>query len=365
MVNQNMYLTPLSALTPATIEQLGMMLDSRKVIPTSKGHLRDWRGLAEMVGLSAVQQSALNGKANCLFTEEVLKLWQTLKDPKLPPNIGTLQDLLEEIDRWDIHDDLAPQFELDAEKYRQPVEQSQIDRKKQQNSSDREIITIDDTVLVEKGLPPQQYDVMLLYADEDYARANEILERLEERNIKVFIKNRDLIPGVFEFDAVLEMIANRCNKIVVIFSDPLFQNDKLNSFLVSYAQVVGIETDKRKIIPVTFEMCNIPSKLRFIYRVDYSNNQHWNFYDKLYNSVRPSHLPPSTQLMPRATKPSLSEEIEPMKSATSTSLDSAYLSESPPWSTPLEEAKRTKNKKLKFLKIFNKGKKKVGQSVAS
>ncbi|CAB3371889.1 Hypothetical predicted protein [Cloeon dipterum] len=323
----------------------GMMLDSRKVIPTPKGHLRDWRGLAEMVGLSAVQQSALNGKANCLFTEEVLKLWQTLKDPKLPANVGTLQDLLEEIDRWDIHDDLAPQFELDAEKYRQPVEQSQTDRKKQQVSSDREIITIDDAVLVEKGLPPQQYDVMLLYADEDYARANEILERLEERKIKVFIKNRDLIPGVFEFDAVVEMIAN--------------------SFLVSYAQVVGIETDKRKIIPVTFEMCNIPSKLRFIYRVDYSNNQHWNFYDKLYNSVRPSHLPPSTQLMPRATKPFLSEEIEPMKSATSTSLDSAYLSESPPWSTPLEETKRAKNKKLKFLKIFNKGKKKVGQSVAS
>jgi len=38
----------------------------------------------------------------------------------------------------------------------------------------------------------------------------------------------------------MEMIANRCNRIIVIFSDHLFQNDSLNSFLVSYAQSVGI-----------------------------------------------------------------------------------------------------------------------------
>lgn len=58
--------------------------------------------------------------------------------------------------------------------------------------------------------------------------------------LQVFEKTRDLIPGVFEFDAVMELIANRCNRIIVIFSDHLFQNDSLNSFLVSYAQSVGI-----------------------------------------------------------------------------------------------------------------------------
>jgi succinyl-CoA synthetase alpha subunit len=56
----------------------------------------------------------------------------------------------------------------------------------------------------------------------------------------VFEKTRDLVPGVFEFDAVMELIANRCNKIIVIFSDNLFQNDSINSFLVSFAQSVGI-----------------------------------------------------------------------------------------------------------------------------
>jgi hypothetical protein len=137
MGKQNLFQTPLSALKPATKELLGVMLDSRKIIPTENGYLRfdiiakpamhennlknrfyrDWRGLAESVGLSAIQQNALNSKQDSKPTEHVLKLWQELRDPKVPPNMGTLQDILKDLDRWDICDDVTPLFEADAERY--------------------------------------------------------------------------------------------------------------------------------------------------------------------------------------------------------------------------------------------------------
>ncbi|XP_059471616.1 myeloid differentiation primary response protein MyD88 [Neocloeon triangulifer] len=351
MGKQNLFQTPLSALKPSTQEQLGLVLDSRKVIRSKDGYLRDWRGLAEKVGLTATQQNALNAKTQCHFTAEVLKYWQALSDPKLPPNVGTLQEVLKELDRWDVHDDLTPVFELDAENFACRTADALP------FGSEKGALTVDDTYLLEKGLPPQQYDVMLLYADQDIHRAKEIIENLEERHIRVFDKNRDLIPGVFEFDAVLELIANRCNKIVVIFSDHLFQNDKVNNFHVSYAQLVGIETNMRKMIPVTFGSCSVPSKLNFNFRLDYEKSKLFgNFFDKLYDSVRPGHMPPSTQLKLRnipvqaaSDKPHDQPDVSPT--------DSAYLSE-----TVLSETSEAVNKvrqksKIKIPKFFRKKKK--------
>jgi myeloid differentiation primary response protein MyD88 len=45
--------------------------------------------------------------------------------------------------------------------------------------------------------------------------------------------------GVFEHSAMLKLIADRCNRVVAIFSNAFLQTS-LNRFLVSYAQSVGI-----------------------------------------------------------------------------------------------------------------------------
>jgi hypothetical protein len=161
MTRHNLFQTPLSAMKPITKETLGLMLDTRKILPTEKGLLRfislknilkfslktqnfayqyrDWRGLAELVGLNAVQQSALNNKLDCRHTELVLKQWQELRDPKVPPNLGSLQELLKDLDRWDIYDDVTPLFETDAEKYSVFEEARPLDSKV---VSDKEAITI-------------------------------------------------------------------------------------------------------------------------------------------------------------------------------------------------------------------------------
>jgi hypothetical protein len=86
-----------------------------------------------------VQQSALNNKLDCRHTELVLKQWQELRDPKVPPNLGSLQELLKDLDRWDIYDDVTPLFETDAEKYSVFEEARPLDSKV---VSDKEAITI-------------------------------------------------------------------------------------------------------------------------------------------------------------------------------------------------------------------------------
>lgn len=45
--------------------------------------------------------------------------------------------------------------------------------------------------------------------------------------------------GVFEHSAMLKLIADRCSRLIVIFSEAFLKTD-LNRFLVSYAQSVGI-----------------------------------------------------------------------------------------------------------------------------
>lgn len=104
--------------------------------------LRDWRGLAELVGLNAVQQTALNNNQGCRHTELVLRQWQELKDPKVPPNLGSLRDLLTELDRWDVYDDVTPLFESDAKSHLVFEEAIRSNDSTSKVVSDTEAITI-------------------------------------------------------------------------------------------------------------------------------------------------------------------------------------------------------------------------------
>ena len=52
-------------------------------------------------------------------------------------------------------------------------------------ANENEILTIDDAILSDQGLPPQQYDAFVLFADEDVDFATEIIEKMEEFGLKV------------------------------------------------------------------------------------------------------------------------------------------------------------------------------------
>lgn len=46
-------------------------------------------------------------------------------------------------------------------------------------------LTIDDIILAEKGLPLQQYDAFILFADKDIDFATEMIEKVESFGMKV------------------------------------------------------------------------------------------------------------------------------------------------------------------------------------
>lgn len=47
------------------------------------------------------------------------------------------------------------------------------------------LLTGDDVKLAERGLPPQQYNAFVLYADEDVEFASKLIERMEDVGLKV------------------------------------------------------------------------------------------------------------------------------------------------------------------------------------
>lgn len=61
--------------------------------------------------------------------------------------------------------------------------------------------------------------------------------------LQLCVKDRDLISGAtFEHEAVMQLISERCNRLLVVLS-PNFLNSPANKFFLNYAQAVGIGTE--------------------------------------------------------------------------------------------------------------------------
>lgn len=101
------------------------------------------------------------------------------------------------------------------------------------------ILTHDDLKRYEQDLGPQLYDAFILFADDDIVFATELIKYLEDCELKVCVKDRDLVPGVFEHESVIKLIAERCNRLVAVFS-PAFFASSSNKFFLSFAQSLGI-----------------------------------------------------------------------------------------------------------------------------
>lgn len=111
------------------------------------------------------------------------------------------------------------------------------------HDSDRQILTVDDVCRLNQGLDTQVYDAFVAFAEEDIDFATELIETMEKQyGFKLCVKERDLIAGLaFEHKAIVELIAERCNRLIVILS-PAFIKSSANRFVVNYAQALGIGT---------------------------------------------------------------------------------------------------------------------------
>ncbi|KAJ9590665.1 hypothetical protein L9F63_016293, partial [Diploptera punctata] len=164
---------------------------------------------------------------------------------------------------------------------------------------DKQILTIADVYRFEQGLEPQRYDAFLLFAEEDQDFAMRIVDKLENYyELKLCLKDRDLVGGLtFEHEAIMRLIAMRCNRLIVIAS-PNFVKSEANKFFVTFATALGIEQRLRKVVPVMYQKCQLPPELAYYFWLDYSRSGRlYDFWTKLHNSV----LSPSICSAPQAS----------------------------------------------------------------
>lgn len=152
---------------------------------------------------------------------------------------------------------------------------------------DNDIITTQDLECRDKDLPLPIYDAFVIFDNKDVEFATELIERCENMGYSLCVKDRDLLGGLsFESEAILNLLSQRCNRLIIIVSKA-FINSPMQIFITNFAQALGIEQGKRKIIPCLIEECPLPQMLRYCFRLDfYRNNKLFNFWDKLDKSLK-------------------------------------------------------------------------------
>ncbi|KAJ8941814.1 hypothetical protein NQ318_006791 [Aromia moschata] len=224
--DNNRHIT-IQALRRKTRIIISTLLNPIKVIPNEKGLPRDWQGLAELCGISGEKIPSIQQDSDP--SNKVLDLWNE-KD-RNGSTIDNFLLYLEELDRFDVIEDIELLIEEDINFYKQNPNGFKCTPP--DLDADKYILTIDDVSRISEGLEPQTYDAFVLFADDDI----------------------DFGHG-----------AHRDHGETAI----------------------GIEQRKRKIIPCIYKPCdNLPPELSCYFMLDYRRSGVlWNFWEKLYGSIR-------------------------------------------------------------------------------
>ncbi|BES96325.1 myeloid differentiation primary response [Nesidiocoris tenuis] len=295
---------PLSALRNKTRDLISNLLNPCKVLPSHSGYPRDYRGLAYLLDIPLPACKCPDPTASVLLS------WEKAKNPSVADFLGAL----EEIDRFDVKDDIKELVEADQLEYNQRKADPDCKNAVLDLESDAHILTVDDVQRLEKGLQPQNYDAFLLYSDDDAEFANEMVNRLETQyQLKLCLKDRDLVGGVtFEHEAIMRLISERCKRLIILVS-PSFLQSPANKFFVTFAQALGIEQRQRKIVPCIYKRVALPQELSYYFVLDYTRTSPlWNFWDRLSSSVKAPALAigPSTSSADRSRNRAIQSSVK-------------------------------------------------------
>ncbi|XP_060660890.1 myeloid differentiation primary response protein MyD88-like [Drosophila nasuta] len=290
--------TPLSELSNDTKRQLSCMLNRKKVLRTEDGYERDWRGIAYLAKLTNLINENVPKPMDA-----VLSTW--IQHNPNTAEVGYLEQYLGIIDRWDVQDDIKENIIKDTERFnlkKQQREQLQelsrsspppsLELREKNNNSLAQpvnILTLDDEKCLQMGLPLPRYNACVLYAEADIEHAKNIMENLEypPYNMKLFLKHRDILPGVpFEHVELSEFMTHRCNHLIVVLTEE-FLSSRENTYLVNFTQKLQIESHRRKIIPIVYNYkMALPQTLSIYTRLVYEQHSAlFNFWNRLASSL--------------------------------------------------------------------------------
>lgn len=91
----------------------------------------------------------------------------------------------------------------------------------------------------------------------------------------------------------MQMISERCERLVVLFSKAFFsEQSKLDDFLLTYAQAISIDQRTRKIVPVCIDPgFKVPMQFGMYYPLRFRPEKFYNFWEQLRNSIRVADVP--------------------------------------------------------------------------
>lgn len=334
---------PMAALNVACRRKLSIALNCDMPLPTSEGLVRNWLGLLELMGYPFETVRMLRNYDDP--TSSLLDMWER----DFQPTVAKLLGYLELIERLDVIDDILPLVERDCKTHMKrmeterrrlehlnPIQVSEVSSVASQRTCP---ITVSEVIQMNSVRNATQetydYDAYVSYVESDIQFVIKMIHILEkEYHLKLFVKERDMLPGVPESEADLRMIHERCERILLIIS-PAFLSDSQCEFYTMFAQAQAVDSSlyARKVIPVICEPCQLPVRLKYIARVDYTKKDYFeSFWQRLYSSIK---KPPQGELSTptgswthtgyNATPPSATE-VEPRVSPeTAKNTNSALL----------------------------------------
>lgn len=289
--------TPLTELSDNSKMQLAYMLNRKKILHTDEGYERDWRGIAFLADVRNFVDDRVNNPMDAVLSSWIQNNPKTAK-------VGYLVKFLGIIDRWDIVDDIQENLKKDSDRYKlqqQRLEQQRVQLSVAQSCSppgvdnnnntlgrSLNILSLKDERCLRNGQPLPKYNAWVLYAKADEGHAEDIRKHLESPpyNLRLFLRHRDMLVGVqFEHVELSMLMTTRCNHLIIVLTNE-FLKSRENIFFLNFKQMLQIENNQHKIIPILYNKVEIPPTLAMYTHLNLAQQScPFNLWDKLARSV--------------------------------------------------------------------------------
>lgn len=127
---------------------------------------------------------------------------------------------------------------------------------------------------------------------------------------RLFIRDRDLLGGNWAYETFAKLIETQCHRMIIVLS-PEFLLCPDCKFQSQFATGLAIEQCSRKLIPIIYKQCNLPSMIRLLSKIDMSNGQtlpEWSL-NRLVKSIRDT-ISPSVPMVTYSTEQRLIELVD-------------------------------------------------------
>ncbi|GAB6018695.1 Myeloid differentiation primary response protein MyD88 [Chamberlinius hualienensis] len=289
---------PLRALNVSCRRLLSKGLLPELPLPTRSGITRDWQGLCELAQMP--YKMVMFYKTCSDPVNEMINFWCTYQPC---PSVEDLFDNLKLMERFDVMDDIQPFIDRDSNAYLNSVES---DTWKLSSSKPLQVIStnnfseeISNTIpytehdvqvqATEGSCTVAKYDAYISYVDDDEDFVASMSDALEGTfKLRLFIRNRDLLPGVVISEADLHLINERCEKIILVISQSSLTDPHCEwQAVIAQANAINKSIHARKVIPIVCKPCSIPIRYRHLARLDFTKKDTFgNLWQKLYSSIK-------------------------------------------------------------------------------